>query len=626
LSIVLTELTKRFGDTLVVNRVSLEIGEGELFVLLGGSGSGKSTILRLIAGLAEQDSGRIEINNRNVSHLTPQERGTGFVFQNYSIFRHMTAAENVEFGLRIRRVPPEERRRRSEELLELVGLTGLGGRYPSQLSGGQQQRVALARALAYRPEVLLLDEPFGALDAKIRTQLREALKQIQRQLGVTTILVTHDQEEAFELANRIGLLERGVLVEVAEPEALYHRPHSEFAATFIGGGNVLVGRRKERGIQLGNALLPIPSGGLPHDLDAPVRVLFRPEAVHLRDTPIGSDSGLIPLGPGRVVSRTFAGAVRRVRLEMEGLRGVLPLVPPPVYGQHAAHIDALLPSGIQIEHDRTVWVGLSGYHALDPTALKVLICADPEPGGRAACDFGLRLAKAASGPVSLLGVAPDSGSVAGVRQQIEEIARASGIVDGRLRTVARQGAVPDAILNEARDGSYEVVVMGRGLAEDAEVPGMGPTARQILAHAEVPVLLVTGLHDHVKRILFCIAAGEPSKTVVRFGARVARHTRADACVIHVLDPAAGADARERAQTYLDRAVASLESFGVKGESKLLQGLPLEGILQEAERGDYDLLVIGAPLPGRRKALVRSDLAAYIVAGTRRPVAIVPMPR
>jgi ABC-type Fe3+/spermidine/putrescine transport system ATPase subunit/nucleotide-binding universal stress UspA family protein len=626
LSIVLSGLTKRFGETRVVNRVSLEIGEGELFVLLGGSGSGKSTILRLIAGLAEEDAGKIEINGRDVSALPSQERGTGFVFQNYSIFRHMTAAENVEFGLRIRRVPAEERRRRSEELLELVGLTGLGGRYPLQLSGGQQQRVALARALAYRPEVLLLDEPFGALDVKIRAQLRESLKQIQRELRVTTILVTHDQEEAFELAHRIGLLDRGFLIEVGAPEELYHHPRTEFAATFIGGGNVLVGRRREGGIHLGSAVLPIPPGGLPHDLDAPVRVLFRPETVHLRDEPPAADSELIPLGTGRVVSRTFTGPVSRIRLEMEGLRGVLPLVPAPAYGQHAAQIDAIVHSGRQIEHGQLLWVGLSGFHTLDPTALKVLVCGDPKPGGRAACDFGFRLAKAASGPVALLGVAPGPGEVPSVRAEIDAMARSSGLVDGRLRTVVRQGPVPDQILGEARDGSYEVVVLGRGMGEEESAGGTGPTARQILARTDVPVLLVSGAHEGVRRMLVCIAAGEPSKTVVRFGARVARHTKAEVRVIHVLDPGASAEVRARAQTYLDRAVASLDSFGVRGESKLLEGLPLESILQEAEREDADLLVIGAPLPNRRQALVRSDLPGYLVAGTRRPVAIVPMPR
>jgi sulfate transport system ATP-binding protein len=222
MSIILAGVVKRFGDHLVVNSVNLEIEKGELFVLLGGSGSGKSTILRMIAGLTIPDSGRIELNGVDVTHIPPQLRKTGFVFQNYSIFRHMTVSENVEFGLRIRNVSVDERKQRRDELLDLVGLAGLGSRYSDQLSGGQRQRVALARALAYNPEVLLLDEPFGALDVKIRAQLRESLKEIQEKLDVTTILVTHDQEEAFELADRIGIIEKGSLIEIGDPEELYH--------------------------------------------------------------------------------------------------------------------------------------------------------------------------------------------------------------------------------------------------------------------------------------------------------------------------------------------------------------------------------------------------------------------
>ena len=215
---------------MTVDRVNLEVEKGELFVLLGASGSGKSTILRLIAGLIMPDEGTIHLEGRDVTHVPTQERGVGFVFQNYSIFRHMTVAENIEFGLRIRGVKKSERADRRDELLDLVGLGGLGGRYESQISGGQQQRVALARALAYRPQVLLLDEPFGALDVKIRAQLRQSLKEIQRSLGVTTILVTHDQEEAFELGSRIGVVDRGRLLEVGTPDRLYERPSSLYVA------------------------------------------------------------------------------------------------------------------------------------------------------------------------------------------------------------------------------------------------------------------------------------------------------------------------------------------------------------------------------------------------------------
>ncbi len=237
MSIVLEQLTKRYEGYPVVNRVSLEIPDGEFFVLIGPSGSGKSTVLRMIAGLNTVDRGRIWLHRREVTHLPPQQRGVGFVFQHYALFEHMSVADNVEFALKIRRVKPAERRRRRDELLELVGLAGLGRRMPDQLSGGQQQRVALARALAHQPEVLLLDEPFGALDAKIRVELRRALRAIQKELRITSIFVTHDQEEAFELADRLGVMNHGRLLEVGQPAELYQRPQTEFAATFLGTGH-----------------------------------------------------------------------------------------------------------------------------------------------------------------------------------------------------------------------------------------------------------------------------------------------------------------------------------------------------------------------------------------------------
>src|SRR5262245_21740345 len=278
MSIILDQITKRFGDQWVVDNVSLEIADKELFVLLGSSGSGKSTILRMIAGLTDPTGGRILLHDRDVTHLPPQQRGTGFVFQNYSIFRHMTVAENIEFGLRIRKTPREERVRRREQLLDLVGLAGLGARYAHQLSGGQQQRVALARALAYEPDVLLLDEPFGALDAKIRGQLRRRLREIQQRLGVTTILVTHDQEEAFELADRIGVLDRGRLLEVGAAEELYQRPRSLLTATFLRAGTVLVGRAQEGDARFGSVTVPIPHDS-PHEEGQRVQLPFRPEQV-----------------------------------------------------------------------------------------------------------------------------------------------------------------------------------------------------------------------------------------------------------------------------------------------------------------------------------------------------------
>src|ERR1043165_9242896 len=216
MSIALDQVTKRYQGLPVVNDVSVDIGEGEFFVLLGPSGSGKSTLLRAIAGLTGIDHGRISLHGRDVTHVRARDRGVGLVFQNYALFRHMTVADNIEFALRARRVRGAERRKRRAELLKLVSLDGYDQRLPSELSGGQQQRVALARALAHQPRVLLLDEPFGALDAKIREELRRAIREIQRAVGITTILVTHDQEEAFSMADRIGVMDRGRLQEVGE--------------------------------------------------------------------------------------------------------------------------------------------------------------------------------------------------------------------------------------------------------------------------------------------------------------------------------------------------------------------------------------------------------------------------
>src|SRR5258706_6932951 len=221
MSIILDQLTKRYEGPPVVNQLSLEIANGELFALIGPSGSGKSTVLRMIAGLNTVDEGRIVLHGRDVTLATPQQRGVGFVFQHYALFQHMSVADNIEFALRVRKVSGKQRRTRRDELLGLVGLAGLGKRLPAQHSDGQQHRGALARALAHQPEVLLLDEPFGALDAKIRTDLRRTLRQIQRELRITSIFVTHDQEEAFELADRIGVMNFGRLLEVGPPEEFY---------------------------------------------------------------------------------------------------------------------------------------------------------------------------------------------------------------------------------------------------------------------------------------------------------------------------------------------------------------------------------------------------------------------
>jgi sulfate transport system ATP-binding protein len=234
MSIQVTDITKQFGDFSALDSVSLEIPEGSLTALLGPSGSGKSTLLRIIAGLEAPDGGTVVIDDHDVSHVAPQKRGIGFVFQHYAAFNHMSVRDNVAFGLQIRKRPKAEVRARVDELLELVGLTKWGGQRPSQLSGGQRQRMALARALAVAPRVLLLDEPFGALDAIVRAELRAWLRRLHDEQGTTTVLVTHDQEEAMEIADRIAVMSQGHIEQVGSPLEIYDRPATEFVMGFVG--------------------------------------------------------------------------------------------------------------------------------------------------------------------------------------------------------------------------------------------------------------------------------------------------------------------------------------------------------------------------------------------------------
>jgi sulfate/thiosulfate transport system ATP-binding protein len=242
MSIAVHHVSRRFGDFTALDAVSFDAPGGSLTALLGPSGSGKSTLLRVIAGLEAPDDGRVEILGQDVTVLPVQKRGVGFVFQHYAAFRHMTVADNVAFGLRVRRRPRAEVRSRVAELLDLVQLEGLAGRYPSQLSGGQRQRMALARALAVEPQVLLLDEPFGALDARVRKDLRAWLRRLHDETHVTTLLVTHDQEEAMEVADRIVVVNHGRIEQVGPARELYDRPRNEFVMSFVGPVNRIDGK------------------------------------------------------------------------------------------------------------------------------------------------------------------------------------------------------------------------------------------------------------------------------------------------------------------------------------------------------------------------------------------------
>ncbi len=234
MSISIRNVSKRFGDFVALEDISLDVPGGSLVALLGPSGSGKSTLLRVIAGLETPDAGAVTIEGADATRVPPQKRGIGFVFQHYAAFKHMTVRENVAFGLRVRRRPRAEVREKVSELLALVGLDGLAGRYPAQLSGGQRQRMALARALAVEPRVLLLDEPFGALDANVRAELRAWLRRLHDEVHVTTVLVTHDQEEAMEVADTLAVMDGGRIVQTGAPRELYEQPANAFVMGFLG--------------------------------------------------------------------------------------------------------------------------------------------------------------------------------------------------------------------------------------------------------------------------------------------------------------------------------------------------------------------------------------------------------
>ena len=406
MSILLENVSKRYDQQAVVNNVSLEIKDGEFFVLLGSTGSGKTTVLNIIAGLVAADEGRVLLHGREVTILPTQKRKVGFVFQSYALFEYMTVAENIEFGLQIRKVSKKERQVKRHELLELVGLVGLSERMPRQLSGGQQQRVALARALALEPDVLLLDEPLGALDAKIRTELRRSLKAIQRQLGVAAILVTHDQEEAFDLADRIGVMSYGRLVEVGTPRDLYMHPQTEFVASFLGTANILLGQTEGERIRIGPHVFGLTKEATQFSTDGRVQVLFRPEDLALANSQEGLDC--TPIGEGVVTNLGFNGPSERIRLELPSISGVRAIAPAVPFGGQNIMIEASRPPEQAAAFPLTVndkaWVGIRRLHALSHPGLSFLVVTDGSLRSQSAINLGGYLAKMSHARMTLLGV------------------------------------------------------------------------------------------------------------------------------------------------------------------------------------------------------------------------------
>lgn len=291
----LNGLAKRYDDFVAVKACTLSIERGEFVCLLGPSGCGKTTTLQMLAGLVMPTEGRIVLDDEDITNVKPSARGLGIVFQSYALFPHMTVHQNVSFGLEMRRVSSSERKRRVNETLELVHLSGFGDRYPKELSGGQRQRVAMARAVVIEPRVLLLDEPMGALDAKLREDMQIELRALQQRLGITTLMVTHDQAEAMTLADRVVLMNKGEVQQVASPFDMYEAPNGSFVSTFLGKANVFKGLNRSGSVEVAGLRLPCPV----HSPVGNVDYIIRPEKIR--------ETAMDALVTGRVVNRVFLG-------------------------------------------------------------------------------------------------------------------------------------------------------------------------------------------------------------------------------------------------------------------------------------------------------------------------------
>ncbi|HKS56253.1 MAG TPA: ABC transporter ATP-binding protein [Steroidobacteraceae bacterium] len=559
MSITLDQVTKRYQGSPVVNDVSLEVGEGEFFVLLGPSGSGKSTLLRAIAGLTGVDHGRISLHGNDVTHVSARQRGVGFVFQNYALFRHMSVGENIEFALRVRRMRAEDRRQRRKELLRLVALEGMDDRLPTQLSGGQQQRVAVARALAHKPEVLLLDEPFGALDAKIREELRRTIRQVQRELKITTVLVTHDQEEAFALADRIGVMNLGRLLECGRPDELYDRPATRFVATFLGAANLLLAKQTEQGIRFGAT--PVNArriekleGGREHEVVA----VLRPEEIELAPTRDNLRTNYIATGV--VEELVFTGALERIRVRMTS-------GPSDAHIGTATHADGHATAAIlditRTQHEQrsfpvvfgqSVAIGVRRIHVLPTPLSSYTVCA------------------AESAAVERLAQHPFLVELAGrmktrIAKRIDPVlATCQGHAQTRISGVAVIAAHPKA----AKQIEW---LLWNGAAEVMVLPSQAVSPQRVLIH---------WADDIARRSTLAVAAS------------LLRHVPAEAVYVGILPEGRSGDAQRPlgVRTLLDARSEAQAVHGLEMRTELRFGAAAEELQRQLNEAMDQMLILG----------------------------------
>jgi sulfate/thiosulfate transport system ATP-binding protein len=568
MSIALDQVTKRYQAVPVVNDVTLKVEQGEFLVLLGPSGSGKSTLLRAIAGLTEIDHGRVSLHGRDVTGVSAREREVGFVFQHYALFRHMTVAHNIEFALQVRGVRAAERRKRRDELLRLVALDGMADRLPGELSGGQQQRVAVARALAHRPKVLLMDEPFGALDAKIREELRRTIRQIQRELGIATILVTHDQEEAFALADRIGVMHQGRLLECGPPDDLYTRPATRFVATFLGAANLLLGYRRPEGVRF-----------TPPADDAPppreVVSVLRPEEVELAAAAGDVKSNFV--GYGVVEEVLFGGAVERLRVRMAP-DGPMPVAPG---GDDA--LGALLEASRTLPEQRQLPVAVGQRVAVGAGRIHVL----PTP-------------------------------ISSFTLVSEDEARASA-----LRRSPLLATLADRMQTRVQVRMTRGAAAPPGMPVLAAGPGSARSVAWQLDHGAEQLLCLPESASVPGHVVIVAADAEARSRTFAVAASLLRHIPAEAVYlsIHASDTPQPVRA-EAMRALLDARSAALADHGLDMRTEIRLGDPVTELLRELLAHEPAMLVLGL---GADSAAATDWLPQLLDGPVQRPVLIVRAP-
>jgi sulfate/thiosulfate transport system ATP-binding protein len=587
MSITLDQITKRYQGAPVVNDVSIDIGDGEFFVLLGPSGSGKSTLLRAIAGLTGVDHGRISLHGRDVTHIAARDRGVGLVFHNYALFRHMTVADNIEFALRVRRMRASRRRERRRELLRLVALEGMDDRLPAELSGGQQQRVAVARALAHKPEVLLLDEPFGALDAKIREELRRTIREVQRELGITTILVTHDQEEAFALADRIGIMNLGRLLEMGRPEDLYAHPATRFVATFLGAANLVLAQHTSRGICIGSdPVLALGGTGLPASRDHEVVAVLRPEDIEI--APTSDDLSSSFLGLATVEQLLFVGANERLRVRLNNAASASHVVT----SADSNAVEALL-EVTRTQHDRrnypvtvgqTVNLGVRRLHVLATPLSSFTACAPSEAQAQAISEEPLL---------------------------VQLATRMKTRVSTRVEPALQLNS-PEAI--ETAETPFA------GVAVINTDPAAAPTVQHLLRRGAEAVLLLPPNTPSPSRVLIHWVDEPSRRATLAVAASLLRHVSAEAVYVGILPDDAESARPVAMRALLDARSEAQAVHGLEIRTELGYGNVADELTRRLVEAPNQLLILGVS-----DISVLAERFAVLLSRTASPLLVVWQP-